>query len=152
MTPVLRDRGGAGHESGLGGLASECERGKRFGAEVDRQDLQDGQRQRDLPPGECEDEEGDDLGHRVGEDVEHELADVVEDASPRVDRGDDGGEVVVGEHHGGCLTRHVCSRSAHGDTDVGVAQGGSVVDAVSGHRDHLAPRAQGFADAQFGLW
>ena len=67
---------------GLGRLATERERRERLGAEVDGEDLQHGQRQRDRPAGEREDEEGNDLRGRVGEDVEDELADVVEDPAP----------------------------------------------------------------------
>ena len=58
------------------------------------------QRERDRAAGKGEDEEGNDLGDGVREDVEDEFADVVVDAPAFLDGGDDGGEVVVGEDHG----------------------------------------------------
>jgi hypothetical protein len=52
------------------------------------------------------------------------------------------GEVVVGQHHGGRFVGHLGAGEAHRDTDVGLAQGGCVVDAVPGHRDHVAAGLQ----------
>ena len=87
----------------------------------------------------------------MGEDVEDELADVVVDATARRYGGHDRGEVVVGQDHRRRLPGHVCSRASHRDADVGAAQGGSVVDAVAGHRDHQPLRAQGLGDSQLRL-
>jgi hypothetical protein len=69
----------------------------------------------------------------------------------RLHRGGDRREVVVGEHHGGGLAGDVGAGLAHGDADVGAAQRGCVVDAVAGHRDDLAQRAQGVGDPQLRL-
>jgi len=87
----------------------------------------------------------------VGEDVQHELADVLVRPAARVDRGDDGGEVVVRQDHRGRLARDIRPRSTHGHFDVGVPQRRGVVHAVAGHRDHLTLRAQGLADAELAL-
>jgi hypothetical protein len=111
-------------------------------------DLQDGQRQRDGAAGEREQQERDHLRDGVGEDVEDELTHVVVDLPSRCHGSDDGGEVVVGEHHRRRFPGHVGARAPHGDADVGSAQRGGVVDAVAGHGDHLAGRAQCFGDAQ----
>ena len=69
-----------------------------------------------------------------------ELADVGEDAAPLADRGDDRGEVVVGEDHVRRLLRHVGAGDAHRDADVGRLQRRRVVDAVAGHGDDVARR------------
>ena len=55
MTFWPRGRGWPGHQPGLGGLAAQRQRGQGLGAEVDRQDLQHGQRQRDRAAGQGED-------------------------------------------------------------------------------------------------
>lgn len=65
----------------------------------------------------------------VGEDVQEELADAAMDPAPRLGGGHDGGEVVVGEYHGGGFPRHVGAGAAHGDPDVGAAQRGRIVTA-----------------------
>ena len=74
-------------------------------------------------------------------------------ARPFFDRGDDRGEVVVGEHHVGGLFRHVRPGDAHGDADVGLLQRRRVVHAVAGHRHDRARAPQRVDDAQlvFGV-
>ena len=76
----------APHQPRLGRLAAEGERRQRLGAEVDREDLQHGEWQRDRAAGQGEDEERDDLGDGVGEDVDDELPDVVIDPASRLAR------------------------------------------------------------------
>jgi hypothetical protein len=87
----------------------------------------------------------------MGEDVEHELADVVVHPAACVDGRDDGGEVVIGQHHRGGFARDVGARPAHRDADVGVPECRCVVDPVPGHGDDFAARLQRLADAQLGL-
>ena len=87
----------------------------------------------------------------MGEDVEDELADVVEDATSCLDGRDDGGEVVVGEDHRRRLARDVRAGQAHGDADVRAPERGRVVDAVARHRDHVTLGAEGVGDAQLRL-
>ena len=103
------------------------------------------------PPPSAKTRNGRHLGGRVGEDVEDELADVVVDAAAGRDGGDDRGEVVVGEHHRRRLAGDVGPGAAHRDADVRAAQGGGVVDAVAGHRDHEALGAQRLGDPQLRL-
>lgn len=87
----------------------------------------------------------------MGEDVDDELADVVVDPAPGFDRGHDGGEVVVGEHHGGGLAGHVGAGASHGHPDVGAVQCGGVVDAVTRHGDDPAVLPQGVGHLELRL-
>ncbi|OIQ66640.1 hypothetical protein GALL_517880 [mine drainage metagenome] len=66
-------------------------------------------------------------------------------------RRDDAAEVVVEKDEVGGLPRDVRPRRAHGDADVRGAQRRSVVDAVAGHRDHMAPQLQGTCDPELVL-
>ena len=88
-----------------------------------------------------------------GQQVEQILADVVVDAAAFLDRLDDAGEVVVGQHHVGGLLGDVGAGDAHGDADVGGLERGRVVDAVAGHGDDMALALQRADDAQlvFGI-
>ena len=76
------------------------------------------------------------LGHLVA-DVGDDLA---VDAAAELDGVHQGAEVVVGEDHPGGLLGHLAA-AAHRDADVGLLEGGGVVDRVPGHRDDhaLAP-------------
>ncbi len=56
---------------------------------------------------------------------------------PELDRVDERAEVVVGEDHAGRLLGHLAA-AAHGDADVGLLEGGGVVDGVAGHGDDQA--------------
>ena len=53
------------------------------------------------------------------------------------DRRDDGGEIVVRQHHVGCLLGYLGTTYAHRDADVRDLQRRRVIDAVAGHRDHM---------------
>ena len=139
ITPSERRPRRPVHQSRLGRLAAQRERGQRLRAQVDREDLQHRQRQRDRAAGEREDEERHDFGRRVGEDVEDELADVVVDLRPASTAATMRREVVVREHHGRRLAGHFRADQAHRDADVGAPQRRGVVDAVAGHRDDLVP-------------
>ena len=59
------------------------------------------------------------------------------DVSAEVDGAHEGGEVVVGEDDLGGLLGDLRA-AAHGDADVGLLEGGGVVDGVAGHGDDLA--------------
>jgi hypothetical protein len=52
-------------------------------------------------------------------------------ARPILDGIDDAGEVVVQQHHIGCLLGHVRAHDAHGDADVSSLQRRGIVDAVA---------------------
>ena len=83
-----------------------------------------------------------DLARVGGQQVADEAADVVVDAPPLLDGGDDRGEVVVGQDHVGRFLAHVGAGDAHGHADVGPAQRRGVVDAVAGHGHHRSPSFQ----------
>ncbi len=136
------------HEPGFGGLAAEGEGREGLRAEVDGEDGHDRERQRDGSAGQRENEERDQFGCEVHEDVEDELPDVGVDAAAFFDGRDDGREVVVGEDHGCRLTGDVRTAAAHGDADVGSAQGRRVIDAVPGHGDDFALVPESVGDAQ----
>ena len=87
----------------------------------------------------------------MGEDVDDELADVVEHLTPRLDGDHDRREVVVRQHHRRRLARDIGSGEPHRDADVGAPQRRRVVDAVTRHRDDLALGAQRVGDAQLRL-
>ena len=53
---------------------------------------------------------------------------------------DDRREVVVREHDVGRLARRLGAALAHGDADIGLAEGGGVVHPVAGHRDDVPAR------------
>ena len=97
------------------------------------------------------DEHDGDLGRAAGEAVEQESANIGIDPSPFLRRGHYGGEVVVGEHQIGGLTGDFGAAPAHGDADIGAAQGRSVVHAVPGHRDNVAARPASFDDVELLL-
>ena len=69
---------------------------------------------------------------------EHDLADVGVGHAAGADAGDDRGEVVVGDDDVGALLGDVGALAPHGDADMGVLEGGRVVDAVAGDGDEMA--------------
>ena len=73
-----------------------------------------------------------------GHEVLDELADVVVDDAAFLDGGHDGGEVVVEQDHVGGFLGHISPGDSHGHADIGLAQSGSVVDSVAGHRRDLS--------------
>jgi len=92
-----------------------------------------------------------DLGNVVAEDVDDEFAYVGVDGATEFDRGDDGCEGVIQEHHDRCFAGHVGPGDAHGHADVGLLERGGIVDAVSGRGDDLAEVLEGSDDALFVL-
>ena len=58
-------------------------------------------------------------------------------AAPLFHRRCDGGEVVIREHHRGRFACNGRATGPHGDADVGLAQGGGIVDAIAGHGDDV---------------
>ena len=67
-----------------------------------------------------------------------EFNQVVEHRPAFLDGRLDGREVVVGQHHVRCLFRHLGAAHAHGYADVGLLERGCIIDAVAGHRHHMA--------------
>ena len=135
----------AAHGAWVGFFRAERQRGQHVGAEIDREDLDDGQRQRD--PEQHEGKVRHQLGDVGGEDVGEELAQVVEHRAPFLDGDDDGGEVVVEQDDVGRFLGDIGAGDAHRDADVGALQRRRVVHPVAGHRDDLALALQGLHDA-----
>src|SRR5699024_10903995 len=77
------------------------------------------------------------LGAVGGQDEHDRLAEVVVDGPAHLDGVGDGGEVVVREDHVGRFLGGLSALDAHRHAHVGPFEGGGVVDAVAGHRDHL---------------
>ena len=69
--------------------------------------------------------------------VDQIFLNVVIDAAAFLDRLDDAGEVVVGQHHVGRFLGDVGSRDAHGHTDIRGLKSRGIVDAVSGHGNDM---------------
>jgi hypothetical protein len=107
--------------------------------------------EREVPAGEGPDEERRELGDVVGQVVGQEPADVDEGRPSLLDAGDDAGEGVVEEHQVRRLTGDVGPRASHGDADVGLVQGGGIIDSVAGHRDDVTSRTQGPRNAELVL-
>ena len=149
MTPSFGGRGFRSIIARLGGLAPERERRQDLCAEVDREDLQHRDWQRDRAARQRENEERNYLRRCVSEDVDDELADVVEDAPPGTDRRDDRREVVVGEHH---RRRFACDLRSGRPIATPMSarlRAGASFDAVPGHRDDVALGANGVAMRSF---
>ena len=105
----------------FGGSAPSASAGSRSVPMSRHEDLQHAERQREAAARERPHDERRELGDVVGEVVGEEAADVGERRPALLDRGDDGGEVVVEQHEVGGLAGDVGARAAHGDADVGLA-------------------------------
>lgn len=68
------------------------------------------------------------------------------------DTADDGGEVVVTDDEFGGLAGDVGAGLAHGDPDMGAAQGGGIIDSVAGDGHEVTGLLGRFHDAQFLVW
>ena len=126
------------HEPGRRRVEAETEREQHVDREVDPEDLQ---REKRLSARDVEDrraqerEDEPEQEHHLDADVLHQ---VVVEATAALDRGDDRGEVVVGEDHLGRVLRHLGAGDPHGDADVGAGESRCVVHTVAGHRDDVA--------------
>ena len=86
-------------------------------------------------------------GQRPGDD----LGQVIEDAAPFLDRGLNGGKVVIRQHHVGRLLGHLGARHAHRHADIRLLEGWPIVDAVARHGHHMFAHLQRFHQAQLLL-
>ena len=130
-----------------GSLGAQGNGRQHVGAEVDGQNLQDGQWQRNLAQHEGQ------IWHQFrdvgGEDVGDEFADVFVDCPSLFNGIDDGAEMIIQQHNVGGLTRNIRSRTAHGDANVGHAQGRSIVDSIPCRGYDLAFALQCLNDQHF---
>ena len=88
--------------------------------------------------------------HGLGEEQAGDPFDVGDDPPSLGHDAGQRGEAVVEQHD---VTDRLGGRrpGAHGDAEVGVLQGERVVDAVAGHRHHLAPPLQRVQERPLGL-
>ena len=120
----------------FGGLERQRQAEQHGRGHVDPEDLQRRNRQGGAGQDRGQDHQAlAEVGRQGPGDEFHQ---VVVDAAAFLDRGGDGGEVVVGEHHRRRLLGDVGAAAAHGDADIGLLQGRGVVHAVAGHGDDLA--------------
>ena len=80
--------------------------------------------------------------------ISQEFPDIREDRPTFFDCGDDGGEIVVGEHDVGRLLRDIGTRDPHRDADVSHLKGRGIVDAVTGHGYDGSLPLEGLHDPQ----
>ena len=148
--PLRRRPGRPLHRVTLGGIDRKRYGRQAVGEQVDDQYLHHGQWS--IEP------EGDREGKNhhlpsVGRKQEvDEAQHVLVDGPASSNRRDDRRVVVVGEHQVGRRPRRVGPALAHRDADVGGLQSRDVVDAIPGHRHHLAMPAQGVDDADLVPW
>lgn len=62
---------------------------------------------------------------------------VVEYSFAFLDGSQDGGEVIINQHHVWCFLTHISPRSTHGYSDISSAQSYCVIYAVTSHRYHV---------------
>mmetsp|Transcript_29462 Transcript_29462/g.73947 ORF Transcript_29462/g.73947 Transcript_29462/m.73947 type:complete len:485 (-) Transcript_29462:693-2147(-) len=91
------------------------------------------------------------LGHVSAQQVHHEVADGCEDTAALLHSGHDGGEVVVCQHNVRNALGDVRAGDAHGNANVGLLDGGRVVDAITRHGHNLAPAVQCLHHAHLAL-
>ena len=129
------------HGGGIAGIGFEHERDRRVHDDL-QQDQHRGQEQQRLP-GEWDQQRGENEWDVERHEIREGALEIPEDPSPFAYSGDDRREVVVEEHEQSGLPRDLRPALPHGDPDVGLAQRGSVVDAVAGHGHDLPVRLQG---------
>ena len=103
------------------------------GAEIDAQDEHRGERQRQLGGDVAEERRN--LRNVGRERVSDRLLEVIEDETTFFNTVDDGGKVVIHENHVGGFLGNILTGDTHGDTNVTLLEGRSVVDTVTGDGD-----------------
>ena len=135
------------HDRRVRRFRPETERGYMSVPEIDRQDLDDGQRQRNAR--ERKGEVRDQLRDVRGQDVGQELPDVLEDGAPFFDRPSTMlAKLSSSRTMSDGFACDVGPREAHRDADIGGPQRRRVVHAVAGHGDDLALALKRCDDAQ----
>ena len=96
-------------------------------------------------------EHGEHLADIGAQQKAHHFADIGIDTPALSDSVDNGGKIIVGEGHIRRALGHVRTGDAHGTADISSLQGGSIVDAVAGHGDHLTTVLPGLDNADLIL-
>merc|ERR1711868_155800 len=118
------------HDVALGKLVGHRDSGHHVRSQVDAENGDSSKGQGHVS--QDEEEEGGDLGDVGGQGVGDGLLQVVEDQPALLNTSDNGGKVVIEQDHVGSLLGDVGAGDTHGNTDVGLLQGGRVVDTISG--------------------
>ena len=139
----------AAHDAVLGRLEGQHQAQRDGQRHVDPQDLRRRQRQRQ--PQQQRQRHGQHLAAVGGQRPGDDLADVVVHHAAFVHGGDDGGEVVVRQHHLRGLLGRLGALLPHGDAHVGLLERGRVVHAVARHGHHRALALQRAHHAQLVL-
>ena len=139
----------AAHDIALGRLKGQGHAQGAGGDQVDPQHLRRGERQHQAKGDGAEDDQR--LAAVGGQHEQDEFAHVVVNAPALAHGVAQGGEVVVGQHHGGGIFGRFGAVFAHGHAHVGAFQGRGIVYAVAGHGDHFAVGLQGLHQAQLVL-
>jgi len=118
------------HDVKIWGIEAESGSGKTVSDQVDPQELDWNKGFRKTKSGGQED--GDDFTNVGRDEVTDELLHVVVDGTAFLNGSDDGREVVVSQHHlrGGLGDS---GTGAHGNTNFGLLQSGSVIDTITSH-------------------
>ena len=124
------------HNTGMRGLCPQRNGRNHVGAEVNRQDLRDGEGQ--WHPEKAIGQIGNHLRHVTHEDIGGKLPDIVEDRPAFFNGVDDGRKVVVEQNHVRRFLRHVGSGDAHRNADIGFFDGRGVVHPVARDGHHFA--------------
>ena len=139
-------RGGCLQHVPVQGLDAQRDRGDAVGDEVHPENHD--RRQGQVQPDQQRADQREDLAQVGRQEEEDHPAQVAVDHPPFLDRVDDRGEVVVGQHHVGGLLGHLRAGPAHRHADVGALESRSVVDAVPGHGDDVPLLLEGFEDLE----
>merc|ERR1712004_171652 len=118
------------HDVALGELVGHRDSGHHVRSQVDAENGDGSKGQGHVS--QDEEEEGRDLGDVGGQGVGNGLLQVVKDQPALLNTSNNGGKVVVEQDHVSGLLGDVGAGDTHGNTDVGLLQGGRVVDTISG--------------------
>ena len=135
------------HDIRVAGLQPERHRRQTVGDEVDPQKL-DRKQGGFFPKEHCK-QHHQNLAEVAGEQEVHRFADVIVNAPAAANRGDHGGEVIVGQYHVRRTLGDVGAGLTHRAPDVRRFERRGVVDAVAGHGDDLALALPRLDDAKF---
>jgi hypothetical protein len=133
---LLRTLRRPAHHVGVARFECQRQRGKSVGHQVEPEKLQ--RRERKWQRGQAGNEQYEDFGDVAAEEVEDELADVVEDDATFFDGRGDGLEPVVLQHDRRGLFGDVGAADPHRDANVGLLQGRRIVRPVAEHRDNFS--------------
>ena len=138
------------HDAGTSGFDAQRHRRRAIHDDIDPQQLNRGKWR--VPAEQGRHQHGQYRADVGGKLKAHEIHDIVVHHATLLHRANNGGEVIVGQHHGGRLPGHCGAGDAHGHADMGGFQGRRIVDAVASHGGDVAIGAQGMDDFDLMRW